>query len=75
MPGPLNWNAVTNTLTSIIERNEKERELVPDTVPMMRMEALKAAILARDWDDTEFQFDRVLRAMNKERALTERAKP
>jgi hypothetical protein len=35
-------------------------------VTLIRMEQLKQAIVARDWPDTEFQFDRVLRALTKQ---------
>ncbi len=35
------------------------------TVALVRMEQLKKAIRDRDWTRTEFQFDRVLRALTK----------
>jgi hypothetical protein len=31
----------------------------------VRMEALRAAIIERDWDAVEFQYDRVLRSVLK----------
>ena len=34
-------------------------------IVMTRLEALKAAIVSRDWDSVEFQFDRVLRGTTK----------
>jgi hypothetical protein len=34
-------------------------------VALVRMEQLKAAIESRDWSQTEFQFDRVLRSLTK----------
>lgn len=34
-------------------------------VALVRMEQLKAAIQNRDWTQTEFQFDRVLRSLTK----------
>ncbi len=34
-------------------------------VALVRMEQLKAAIQSRDWSQTEFQFDRVLRSLTK----------
>ncbi len=34
-------------------------------VVLVRMEQLKAAIERRDWNQTEFQFDRVLRSLTK----------
>ena len=35
-------------------------------VTLVRMDQLKSAIQARDWSDTEFQFDRVLRSLTKQ---------
>jgi len=35
-------------------------------VTLVRMDQLKSAIHARDWPDTEFQFDRVLRSLTKQ---------
>ncbi len=35
-------------------------------ITLVRMDRLKSAIQARDWSDTEFQFDRVLRSLTKE---------
>ena len=35
-------------------------------VALVRMDQLKSAIQARDWPDTEFQFDRVLRSLTKQ---------
>ena len=35
-------------------------------VTLVRMDQLKSAIRARDWPDTEFQFDRVLRSLTKQ---------
>jgi len=35
-------------------------------VTLVRMDQLKAAIQSRDWPDTEFQFDRVLRSLTKQ---------
>jgi hypothetical protein len=35
-------------------------------VVLIRMEQLKHAIAARDWTQTEFQFDRVLRSLTKQ---------
>ena len=35
-------------------------------VTLVRMDQLKSAIQARDWSDTEFQFDRVLRSLIKQ---------
>lgn len=34
-------------------------------VVLVRMEQLKRAIQHRDWGETEFQFDRVLRSLTK----------
>ncbi len=34
-------------------------------VALVRMEQLKTAIQNRDWSQTEFQFDRVLRSLTK----------
>jgi hypothetical protein len=45
--------------------------LVIDT----RLDALEDAIRARDWEQTEFQFDRVLRATAKLIRLTDEVKP
>ena len=35
-------------------------------ITLVRMDQLKSAIQARDWSDTEFQFDRVLRSLTKQ---------
>ena len=35
-------------------------------VTLVRMDQLKSAIQARDWPDTEFQFDRLLRSLTKQ---------
>jgi len=35
-------------------------------VTLIRLDQLKSAIQARDWPDTEFQFDRVLRSLTKQ---------
>ena len=35
-------------------------------VTMVRIDQLKNAIRARDWPDTEFQLDRVLRSLTKQ---------
>jgi len=35
-------------------------------VTLIRMEQLKQAIIDRDWTQTEFQFDRVLRSLTKQ---------
>ncbi len=35
-------------------------------VTLVRLEQLKQAIIARDWDQIEFQFDRVLRSLTKQ---------
>jgi len=35
-------------------------------ITLVRMDQLKSAIQARDWPDTEFQFDRVLRSLTKQ---------
>lgn len=42
------------------------------TIIDVRMEALKEAIIKKDWADVEFQFDRVERAMTKAIDQTER---
>lgn len=34
-------------------------------IVMIRLEALENAIRGRDWDDVEFQYDRVLRSVQK----------
>ena len=36
-------------------------------VSLVRMEQLKEAIQERDWPATEFQFDRVLRSLTKQK--------
>lgn len=38
---------------------------------LTRLDTLKAAILARDWVEVEFQYDRVLRAAEKARHTEE----
>ena len=35
-------------------------------ITLVRMEQLKQAIVTRDWTQTEFQFDRVLRSLTKQ---------
>jgi len=35
-------------------------------VTLIRMDQLKQAIIDRDWTQTEFQFDRVLRSLTKQ---------
>ena len=35
-------------------------------VTLVRMEQLKSAIQSRNWSDTKFQFDRVLRSLTKQ---------
>ena len=35
-------------------------------ITLVRMEQLKQAITQRDWTQTEFQFDRVLRSVTKQ---------
>ena len=35
-------------------------------ITLVRMEQLKQAITERDWTQTEFQFDRVLRSLTKQ---------
>jgi len=35
-------------------------------ITLVRMEQLKQAITDRDWTQTEFQFDRVLRSLTKQ---------
>jgi hypothetical protein len=37
-------------------------------VTLVRMEQLKQAIQSRSWEDTEFQFDRVLRSLTKQQS-------
>lgn len=39
----------------------------------VRLAALKRAIVERNWHETEFQFDRVLRAVQSARALGDKA--
>jgi hypothetical protein len=39
------------------------------TVTLVRMEQLRHAIQSRNWSDTEFQFDRVLRSLTKQQSL------
>jgi hypothetical protein len=34
-------------------------------VTLIRMDQLRTAIQSRDWPDTEFQFDRLLRSLTK----------
>jgi hypothetical protein len=34
-------------------------------IALVRMDQLKQSITERDWTDTEFQFDRVLRSLTK----------
>jgi hypothetical protein len=35
-------------------------------VTLVRLEQLRQSITARDWNQTEFQFDRVLRSLTKQ---------
>jgi hypothetical protein len=44
-------------------------------VILNRLEALRGAIASRRWDETEFQFDRVLRAVTKAEASAKADQP
>ena len=44
--------------------HNNQRETI--AVVLVRMDQLKSAILARDWSDTEFQLDRVMRSLTKQ---------
>lgn len=40
---------------------------------LVRLESLKLAIVCRDWDDVEFQFDRVLSMAERDAGVRRRA--
>lgn len=40
---------------------------------LIRLESLKFAIVRRDWDDVEFQFDRVLSMAERDAGVRRRA--
>lgn len=42
-------------------------------VLLVRLEQLKLAIVRRDWDDVEFQFDRVLSVAERDAGVRRRA--